>query len=165
MTPVVDQVIADLLEDEGGVKDVGDGKGITRWGQTPGWLQDHGFVPPTSAADAAVNYGRWMKQTRLAELCGRDAYIGWVVTDFAVLSGVVTAVTALQRACNVAADGALGPVTLAAVTPERSARIARRLLQIKVETFGALVSSKKVDRREWARGWFNRIGRQIVRLP
>lgn len=93
--PAVDAAIARILEDEGGVQDVGDGKGVTRYGQTQLWLDDNGFVPPTSVADAAMNYATWMERTRLADLCARDALVGYLVTDWAVHSPLAVAISGL----------------------------------------------------------------------
>lgn len=161
----LDRVIANILEREGGVADVGDGKGVTRFGQTRDWLDDQGFTTPTSVADAAVNYAAWMRRYRLAELCQRHEYIGDLVTDWAVHSGLSVAVRALQRVLGLNDDGVIGPKTLAAVTPERAPQIARALLAARTVYLGQLLGSKKVDRRNVAHGWNARLAKFIEALP
>jgi hypothetical protein len=64
VTPL-DALIERLLDREGGVADVGDGKGITRFGQTPEWLEQFGLPAPTTRAEAAVNYKRWLDLVKL----------------------------------------------------------------------------------------------------
>lgn len=166
MSAALDAVIARILEHEGGVKDVGDGKGVTRFGQTPDWLDDHGFVPPSTAADAATNYETWFRQTGLAALIERDPIAGYLVADFAVHGGLVTALKALQRALGVRDDGVLGPVTRARFTEVAGRpQLARRLLAERMRHTGVLLASLKVDRRQWAHGWLNRLADLVETLP
>lgn len=158
--------ITKILEDEGGVADVGDGKGVTRFGQTAAWLSTWGLPVPTTKDDAAANYETWMVRTRLAELADLDAYVGWAVADFAVHSGVVPAVQAFQRAIGVKDDGVIGPKTMARFRDVAgSPLLARKVTAERVRFLGGLLASKAIDRREWARGWMNRVARQIEALP
>lgn len=155
-----------ILEAEGGIADVGDGKGITRFGQTPAWLEDNGFVPPSNAADAAENYAEWMKRTRLAEISDIDRTLGWLVADFAVHSNPGPAIAALQRALDVKDDGVLGPVTMAHLRVKSGQPLlARRFVAERMKFVGALLGSMKHDRRKFARGWLNRLADHVEALP
>lgn len=164
MTPAMTSVIDRILEHEGGIADVGDGKGITRFGQTPQWLDDNGFVPPANAADAAANYEAWLLKTGLAAVIEADPLAGYFVADFAVHSGVGAAVKSLQRALGVTADGSIGPVTLAALANHRKG-LAQRVLSQRTRFIGTLLASTSPDRRQWARGWCNRLADLIETLP
>lgn len=162
----IHDVITKILEDEGGIADVHDGKGVTRFGQTPQWLDDNGLVPPSSAADAAANYEAWMQRVGLTAICERDGFVGWIVTDMAVHSGLTQAVKTLQRALGVTDDGAMGPQTrqrFEAVAGQPM--LARKLVAERVKFVGSLLASTSVDRRKWARGWMNRLARQIEAIP
>jgi lysozyme family protein len=166
----VQSVIARVLQAEGGIKDVGDGKGVTRFGQTPGWLEDNGFVPPSNAADAAVNYETWMRRFKFDRIADLDPFLGWMVTDFAVHSGEETAIKVLQRALVVRDDGILGPVTfrslqLAARTDSQTSLLAHKFVAHRMRYIGELLGSKKVDRRQYAHGWLNRLADQVEELP
>jgi lysozyme family protein len=167
MTPeTVQETIALVLSDEGGVEDVHDGKGVTSFGQTPGWLADNGFIPPSNAADAATNYEAWMKKTGLYELAQADHFAGYLLVDFAIHSGVTQAVTCLQRALGLKADGQLGPKTIAAYhSVAGQANLSKVILAERLGFIGGLLSSTKTDRRAWARGWCLRLARQIKQLP
>ena len=166
MSRNVDAAIDLILIDEGGIADVGDGKGVTRFGQTPGWLEDNGFTPPSNAADAASNYSVWMQRHRLDELCDIDVTVGHIVTDDAVHSTVGDAIRRLQRSlAGVTVDGVLGPLTLDAVRRADPATLACNVLAEKLEHRGQLLGSLRTDRRKFAAGWCNRIAKQIRALP
>jgi lysozyme family protein len=160
----IDQIIHSVLDEEGGIKDVGDGKGVTRFGQTPQWLSDNGFKPPETRDEAGINYAVWMGRTKLMRVCERDWYVGWLVTDFSVHGGEHAAARILQKALNVPADGIIGPKTLAAI-PVDSVKFRRKLLAAFNTNYYRLLGSKQVDRRESAGGWGNRIARKIEALP
>lgn len=167
MSAAVDQVIARILESEGGIDDVGDGKGVTRFGQTPQWLDDHGFVPPSTVADAAANYEVWMTvRTPLAAICEIDPVVGYLVTDFAVHAGLTVAVRAMQRVLGVPADGVYGPQTAARLAETAGMpRLARRVLAAEMRFKGRLLGAKVPDRRPWAAGWLNRLADKLEQLP
>lgn len=155
-------VVARVLHREGGIKDVGDGKGETRFGQTPAWIETWGFQPPRTEAEAAANYTRWMQKLKLDQLVEIDLELGDGVTDFAVHSGHREAIQALQRLVKVPADGVIGPFTLAAIRSyPAQARLAIRFEAQRLRYIGKLLGSEKVDRREWASGWCNRIADRI----
>jgi lysozyme family protein len=160
ITDVVDRI----LEDEGGVADAGDGKGITRFGQTPQWLADYNLPTPSTPEQARANYVAWLTKTGVAKVIEKDGFVGWVVADAAVHFGLTAAIKLLQRALGITADGVLGPQTLGAV-PVDSKTFARRIVANKGMEYGRLLASTSVDRRLWAKGWLARLGRQIAALP
>jgi lysozyme family protein len=166
MTRNVATVVARVLEREGGIGQVEGETFVTRFGQTPAWLEEYGFVPPATAADAAVNYERWLAITRLEEICRIDLAVGDAVVDFAIHSGLSPAVEALQRAVGAKSDGKLGPVTFAAVAAAPAfAAVARQVLTARLRYLGVLLASMKTDRRPYARNWINRVASQIDALP
>ena len=166
MTPAVSRVIDLILEDEGGIKDVGDGKGLTRFGQTPAWLEHHHLPPPDTREQAQHNYAVWMQRLRLSDLCERDEFAGWIVTDMAVNFGEGVGIKTLQRALLVNDDGIIGPVTLRRFQAVAGTRVFRlKLLAEKGRAYGNLLASQTVDRRQWARGWMNRLADQVESLP
>jgi lysozyme family protein len=160
----IDQIIQSVLDEEGGIKDVGDGKGLTRYGQTPQWLSDNGFKKPESRDEAGINYAVWMGRTKLMRVCERDWYVGWLVTDFGVHGGEHASARILQKALGVVVDGLIGPKTLGAI-PIDSTKFRRKLLAAFNSEYYRLLGSDKVDRRQWANGWGNRIARKIEALP
>lgn len=164
MTPAMTSVIDRILEHEGGIADVGDGKGITRFGQTPQWLEDNGLTVPTTPEQAAANYEAWLTKTGIDAVIEANPIAGYFVADFAVHSGVGTAVKALQRALGVSADGSIGPITLAAIANHRKG-LAQRVLSQRTRFIGTLLASTSPDRRQWARGWCNRLADLIETLP
>lgn len=165
MHAAVQAVIDQILLDEGGIGDAGDGKGVTRFGQTPSWLEENGFIPPNNAGDAAVNYERWFERTALSAVIVRSPIVGHLVADFAVHSGLRPAVLALQRALDVKTDGVLGPRTLAALQQLPAPPVARRVLAARMRYVGILLKAAVPDRRKDASGWLNRLARQVEKLP
>lgn len=163
MTPKRRAVIDRVLLHEGGIADVGDGKGVTRFGQTPAWLEDHGFVPPTTAEQAVLNYETWIEQTGLGAVCDLDPSVGYVVVDFAVHSGLAAAVKALQRALGgLAVDGVLGPRTRAALVAVSPRAVAHRVVAERVRYLGLLLQTPSNSR--YAGGWLNRIAAHVEAL-
>lgn len=166
MTPTVQRVVEKILDAEGGISDVGDGKGVTRFGQTPQWLTDNGLPKPETREDALHNYGVWMQRFKLSDLCEVDEWAGWIVADTATNFGERTAIKMLQRALAVIADGVIGRETLHRFTSVAGTRTFRtRLLASKGRAYGDLLASELPDRRKFARGWMNRLGEQIESLP
>lgn len=168
----LEAVIAQILEDEGGIGDVGDGKGLTRFGQTSGWLEDHDFIPPRTVEQAYRNYEAWLTQkTKLGLLIEISPYIGYLIADWAVLSGVKPAVKGLQRELGVDDDGIIGPVTLNALRTADPAALSRGVLAAHEVFIGDLLAAETdakgnpIDRRQFAKSWTRRHARQIRRLP
>jgi lysozyme family protein len=166
MSAEVEAIIDLVLDDEGGIGDAHDGKGITRFGQTPTWLEDNGFLPPNTPEEAAANYRVWMARNRLDQLAEVDLTIGHLVTDDAVHANVGDAVRRLQTALvGVTVDGRIGPLTLEAVRRAHVSRLAKAVLAAKMENRGKLLGSMKTDRRKFAENWLHRLAKQVRTLP
>ena len=169
--PARDEVIRRILEREGGIADVGDGKGITRFGQTPGWLEQFDLPMPTNEAEAADNYAAWLAITGLDAVIGDapDALADFVI-DFAVHSGHQPAIRALQIALgHLKVDGTVGPKTRAAIdvldpVPGRRRCVAASVLAEEVRYQGRLIATQPERYARYAHGWANRNADKILQL-
>lgn len=161
---VIRTVIESVLEREGGVADVGDGKGVTSYGQTAGWLSRWRLPVPTSVDDARMNYRSWLEQTDLDALCTEDDALPDVVIDWAVHAGERVAIASLQRALKVPADGVIGPVTLTALVTCDRAHVAATVLAERLSSTMGLVASHPDKYLVFLRGWANRIAAQVRTL-
>lgn len=161
-----DEIIRRILDREGGVADVGDGKGVTRWGQTPGWLSDFDLPTPTNATEAAENYAAWLRVTGLERLLQpRADALADTVIDLAVHSGHVTAIKSLQKAVGVKADGVIGPVTLAAVSIHSDRQhAAAAVIAWRMEQQGRLIAGAPDRYARYALGWARRNAEHVRRL-
>ncbi len=165
MSSAKDELIARVIEREGGVADVGDGKGVTRWGQTPGWLTQFNLSIPTSVIEAADNYEAWLRFTKLDSLIeAQPDDLADVVIDFAVHSGHVTAIRMLQASLGVAKDGVIGRDTLTALRVFDRRQVARRVLAGRLEQIGGLITDQPDKYSKFARGWLRRVGDQVKAL-
>jgi lysozyme family protein len=160
---IINVVVERVLVREGGVADVGDGMGITRYGQTDGWLGQYGLPQPKTRDDAAANYRAWLHLTKLEALCTILDPLPDVVIDYAVNSGDSLAVEALQRAIGVTADGKLGPASLAALAGCQRSRTAHHVIADRLELIGHLITHKTEDAK-FADNWMHRIGEQVRTL-
>ena len=164
MTTNVSGVIDRVLLHEGGVADVGDGKGTTYFGQTLDWLATFGLPIPDSREAAKLNYALWLKKTGLDSVCEADPALGAAVVDWAVHSGHVVAVKALQRALNVAADGRMGPDTrhaLFANTPAGYRRVLVAVYAERLQFLGRAITNNPGELSRYAAGWMNRMAANI----
>lgn len=172
------EVIERVLVREGGVADVGDGKGITRWGQTPAWLEQHGFPVPQTRDQARKNYDAYARRLGLADVAERSLPIGDLVMDVSVLSGDTMGPALLQAAlrAGLMQDGVVGPRTLAALDRALArggaeARLARDIFARRLEQVGRLLSLKVArknpqrDNRKFAESWLSRLAGQARLLP
>lgn len=160
-----DEIIARVIKREGPPKDIGDGKGMTRWGQTPGWLDQFNLPVPESAAQAAENYAAWIAIT------GLDAVVGDVadpladfVIDFAVHSGHIPAIKVLQRALRVKDDGTIGKLTRGAIERADRFNLALGVLAAQGQYQGGLITDDPEEHAQWARGWANRQAAKLLLL-
>lgn len=164
-TKARDEIVQRVLIREGGVADVGDGKGITRWGQTPGWLQQFNLPIPDSPTAAASNYAEWMRLTGLDAVIGDEADpAADFVIDFAVHSGHVPAVKLLQRVIGVDDDGRVGPKTLAALSTVDRRWLAHAVLAGRMKFIGRLVTDNPARHAKFCAGWLNRLADQLKEL-
>lgn len=156
----VSSVAGWILREEGGVADVGDGAGLTKWGQTAGWLAKWSLPSPTTKEEAEANYLKWLDLSRIGLLFPVEPLLCLVVADYAINSGEEVAVKALQEACGAAQDGIIGPLTLkaASLAPLATAHV---VVSYRVEHFGTLLAHSPTSYSRFARGWMARMGRQI----
>lgn len=117
-----DKALAAVLVHEGGyVNHPRDPGGATNKGVTQAvyddWRQDHGLPKRSVKELAQPEIMAIYKHLYWDRVKGDDlpAGVDYAVFDFAVNSGVSRAARYLQEAAGVAADGQIGPVTLAAV--------------------------------------------------
>ena len=178
-----DVVIDTLMGFEGGVEDVGDGAGLTRWGQTEAWLAEWRLPIPESADEARQNYQEWLELSHLGALATPPN--GWAfdalsdnLIDYAINAGEARAVRAVQAASNTPAmqaevarqggyvwaalkvDGVIGPKTLAAVL-ERSARgrdlLAAYVFADRLRHYGRITRDHPEKNLKFIAGWLNRM--------
>jgi len=161
---VIAAIVRRILAEEGGVADVGDGAGLTRWGQTPGWLQQWRLPVPKSEDEAAMNYRSWLEHTNLDALCTTDDVLAQSVIDYAVNSGERVAIAALQRALGVKADGILGPVTMTSLAICNRQKIASLVISDRLILDNGLITDHPDKYAKFGRNWGHRIARQIRRL-
>ena len=167
---VVTAVIARLLEREGGIADVGDGAGVTRYGQTATWLAQWHLPTPVSPAAAAMNYRTWLERTELDALCTADDGLPDVVIDFAIHSGDRAAVMSLQRALqldgarDVVSDGVIGPVTMTALAVCRRSHVACQVHADRLAAVLALIGHRPDVYVQFAYGWGRRLADVLRRV-
>lgn len=156
-------VIARVIEREGGIADVGDGKGVTSFGQTPAWLDSLGLPAPKTVEEAAANYRTWLVRTKLIGVCDEpDAFADGTV-DWAVHAGHAVAIRALQKSLGVPADGILGPETQEAIDGCDRTLMGRKVVAARVRSLGRLIADRPTNAR-YAAGWMNRLADQIEAL-
>lgn len=165
MTPNVGTVIARIQAREGGVANVGDGQGVTYYGQTLDWLRSHRLPIPDSESAAASNWAAWMTAEHLDAVCAFDLELGDAVCDACVNDGEATGIAFLQEALGVTADGEIGPETLAALGRAASPRgLLVQVLAADARYHGALITKDPAHEAAYAEGWANRLAGKIVRL-
>lgn len=157
-------VIEQVLAYEGGVAQVAGESFVTRFGQTPDWLSTFGLPAPRTADEAVANYRTWLVRTGLIGVCDYADAFAVSVVDWAVHSGHVSAIRALQGRLGVTVDGIYGPETQAAVEMADRVVIARRMVAARLRSLGKLIASKPERYGMYASGWSNRIADQIERL-
>lgn len=156
-----DQSFTRLLGHEGGYSDnPTDPGGKTMWGVTErvaraaGYIGEMRDLPQSFAKQRVYRPGYW-DSVRADEL---PENVRFDVFDSAVNSGVRTAIMWLQASAGVAVDGALGPVTLAAVNaagPMAAARFNGARLDAMTNMSGWPTFS---------RGWARRVAANLMQM-
>lgn len=166
MTPAArDELIAKVIVREGGIADIGDGKGVTSFGQTSGWLTQFNLPIPTNATEAADNYAEWLRLTGLDAVIGDEADpAADFVIDFAVHSGHIPAIKLLQKVLGVTADGVMGPNTRAALESHDRRWLAFAIIAGEMKFQGGLITDNPAKHARWARGWANRNAAKLLQL-
>lgn len=155
-------VIDRVLLHEGGVADVGDGKGITKWGQTPDWLRTFGLTPPETEDAARLNYANWMQQTGLDFVADTDTTLGAALVDWAVHSGHMIPIRALQRSLNVPQDGVIGPQTRHALLAlGKWRRLVLLLHTERIIFIGRIITDAPEKHARYAAGWMSRMAANL----
>jgi lysozyme family protein len=85
-----------------------------------------------------------------------DAPLRALLIDGAVHSGPTRAVEWLQCSLGVAADGRIGPVTLAALEVAGADHVRRRVLAERIRFLGRLIT-RDPSQAAFARGWLDRV--------
>ena len=143
-----------VLGIEGGyVANAADPGGVTNWGISQRSYPNLDIASLTRD-DAIAIYERdfWSKIDGDALPPG----IGYQCLDFAVNSGVGTALRALQRAVGVADDGVFGPVSMAALKAQDAADTIMRFLAERLMFMSGLSNWPS-----FGRGWARRIATDL----
>jgi lysozyme family protein len=158
----IESVIALVLKNEGGVADVGDGVGVTHFGQTAGWLETHHLPVPATKEDAAINYAQWITKTGLYHVASADDALTRITIDFAVMNEG-RAIRALQAAIGARPDGVIGPQTRRALETIDRHAVAVKVLADWNRFLGATITAIP-QRAVYAKGWANRISGHMETL-
>lgn len=162
MTPI-ELLISKLLDREGGIADVGDGKGVTRFGQTDGWLAQFNLEPPNTREEAAANYEKWLDLIGLTPIIAPGDRLSDIMLDVAVMSGHRQAIMALQSILHVASDGVMGPNTLAALAGTDRRALTKALIAWDMEFEGRIIANNPARAKD-AAGWAARLAGHVRRL-
>jgi lysozyme family protein len=142
----------DHPSDPGGATNMGiTRKTLARWRKISPWTD----LPKSSVAslkreEAALIYrANYWNPTRAGEM---PAGVDLVLFDFAVNSGPDRAIRTLQAALGVAADGEVGPVTLAALRTAEPARLVNNVCDRRLAFLQGLTTFAV-----FGRGWTRRV--------
>lgn len=155
-----DDAFTALLGHEGGYSDhPSDPGGRTMWGVTERVARSHGFTGDmrTLTRDEAKRIYRadYWEPVRADEL---PPEVRFDVFDGAVNSGVKQSIKWLQQAVGTAADGILGPKTLAAAQAQNPHRVTKRYNGHRLRFMK--------DLKNWpsfSRGWAERVAANLLR--
>lgn len=99
-------------------------------------------------------------KARYWELSGADRTpwpLSFLLFDSAVNQGVVTAVTLLQKALGVSADGRFGPATVAAIAAREPWELTARFVALRLQRY---VSTSNYPAN--GQGWFYRVAKNML---
>jgi len=149
-----DEAFDRLLGHEGGyVNDPSDPGGETNWGISKRAYPD--IVIKALTRDQAKKIYKLDFWDRL-DGDFLPPGLAFQVFDFAVNSGITTAVRYLQRACGVADDGYWGPISQAAVQSQPESDLVMRLNAERLEFM-----SKLAGWQVYSRGWVRRVAKNL----
>lgn len=154
-------VIEKILQREGGIAQLPGEAFVTRFGQTPSWLDTFHLPPPETREQAAVNYAAWLVRTGLDAIVTEDDALSDVISDWAVHAGHARAVRSLQAAIGARPDGVIGAETLAKLASLDRGRIARRILADRLRHLGVLMTADPAHTSRFAKGWLARVAAQV----
>lgn len=157
-------IIARVIPREGGIKDVGDGKGVTRFGQTPDWLERFGLPLPETPDQAASNYRTWITMTGLIGLCDVDDSLADIAIDIAVHETHERSIRSVQSAIGVKPDGHWGPQTSEALSRSDRLVAAASVLADAINYLGEIITARPEKHAKNAKGWMRRRTAQLRQL-
>jgi len=155
MSDAFNTAIERVLSNEGGyVNRADDPGGETQWG-----ISKRSY--PTVDIKALTRDGAKAIYLRDFWLAGQmdqfDRAIGYQVLDFAVNSGIQTAIRKLQLAAGVADDGHIGPVTVAAIKAKPVTGILFLFIAYRLKFWAQLSNWPAAGR-----GWANRAADDLI---
>jgi lysozyme family protein len=162
-TSAVDLLIGRVVQREAGfVNNPADRGGATNYGITIGTLRDWRRAPVgvEDVRNLTIEEAEHIYKTNYFTATGfdqvSDPQLQELLFDFAVNSGVGAASKALQRSIGVKDDGAIGPITLAAL--KAVTNMAALFYRVKCERYELLLRFIGSDAEEgaFAIGWANR---------
>lgn len=149
-----ERAVALILEIEGEWSDHPDDTGLrTRWGISSRAYPDLDLSTLTRKQAIAIYRRDYWAKARCEKL---PAPLGLAIFDAAVHSGPVAAVRSLQRVLGVRVDGALGPLTIAAVEA-REPIVLRLVLEQRARDLIEL--SERPGQGVFRLGWMRRLVR------
>jgi lysozyme family protein len=144
-----------LLGSEGGyTPGINDPGGETKWG-----ISKRSY-PHLNIKDLTREQAKDIYRADFWERIHADAMpyaLAFQTFDFAVNSGIGTAVRYLQRALGVASDGYIGPVTLATLASSNNAEVVLRLLALRLDYMTRLSTWNS-----FGMGWSRRIAADML---
>jgi lysozyme family protein len=167
----VDAIIADVIKREGTtyVNHPRDRGGPTRYGITQATLERWRGHPvcedelralgPTEAK--AIYRARYVEAPGFLDVTSDQALAATLV-DFAVHSGPKSAISVLQRAIGVEADGIIGPKTIAETKALDPREVQWRVLTLRAELL-CRIAWRDPRQRVFLRGWLTRVIDQMPR--
>lgn len=155
-------IIGEIIRREGGFVDHPSDKGgptkfgitlqtLRRWRGRPVTRED---VRALTRAEARQIYDeRYIRKPKFDRIA--DARLREHVIDCGVLSGPRTAAKWLQRAAGVTDDGAIGPLTLAAVNGGDAHALSTRVAVLRIRSMGRIIT-RNHSQAAFALGWLRR---------
>lgn len=138
----------DHPKDPGGATNLGCTKKV--WEEWVGHEVTKDDIKALTIADVSPLYkARYWDKCRCDDL---PRGVDFAVFDFAINSGVGRASKLLQRAVGVAADGAIGPATLAAVADANPRELATKICELRLAFLQALPTWET-----FGKGWSRRV--------
>lgn len=179
-----DEQITEILRREGWDKYTdrpSDRGGPTKWGITLKRWSEYIRAPATPAMIQAITEKQAREFYRTEYIDGpgfgkiKDTMLRELVVDIGVNSGTETAAKWLQACAGVKVDGAIGPISIAAVNSQSPLALFARMSAARVRLYGRLTSNdpelKKVKAAGWntlqaenTAGWCNRAAEFLEQL-
>lgn len=143
-----------ILDSEGGyVNHPNDPGGETKWGISKR-SYPHLDIASLTIEDASQIYKQdYLKPLHIEKL--KDGVV-FQLFDFAVNSGIRTAIKQIQKSLNITSDGVIGPITLKTINKKTESDIIMLLIAQRIKFYTSL---KTFD--TFGKGWMNRISKNL----